>query len=58
MFHNALGHTTATFFDLKDEIEFLIRRRKLAGYRKDADREAMGSPNREIVGEIHMIAEG
>ena len=55
MFHNALGHTTATFFDLKDEIEFLIRKGKLAGYRKDVDYEAMDSPNREIVGEIHVI---
>ena len=40
LFHNAHGHTTATCFDLKDEIEFLIRRGKLTGYRKDADRGA------------------
>ena len=58
LFHNANGHTTATCFNLKDEIEFLIRRGKLAGYCKDVDREAMDSPNREIVGEIHMIAGG
>ena len=25
LFHNAAGHTTATCFDLKDEIEYLIR---------------------------------
>ena len=40
LFHNANGHTTAMCFDLKDEIEFLIRRGKLTGYRKDADRGA------------------
>ena len=58
LFHNAHGHTTATFFDLKDEIEFFICRGKLAGYRKDANRGARNPPIREIEGEIHMIAEG
>ena len=53
LFHNANGHTTATCFDLKDEIEYLIRRGKVAGYRKDTDRGAMISPNRRIEGEIH-----
>ena len=45
LFYNANGQTAA-YFDLKDEIEFLIRRGKLAGYRKDVDHEAMDSPNR------------
>ena len=58
MFHNAPGYKPATCFDLKDEIEFLICKGKLAGYCKDVDREAMDSPNREIVDEIHMIAGG
>ena len=58
LFHNASGHTTATCFDLKDVIEFLIREGKLASYCKDVDREAMDSPNRAIVGDIHMIAGG
>ena len=58
LLHNAPGHTTATCFDLKDEIEYLIRLGKLASYRKDVDREAIDSPNREIVGKIHMIAGG
>ena len=40
LFHNAGGHTTASCFDLKNEIENLIRRGKLTGYRKDADRRA------------------
>ena len=48
LFHNSPGHTTATCFDLKDEIEHLICRGKLAGYRKDVDRKAMDSSNREI----------
>ena len=58
LFHNAPSHTTATCFDLKDEIEFFIRKGKLAGYRKDVDHEAMDSPNSEIMGEFHMIAGG
>ena len=58
LFHNSPGHTTVTCFDLKDEIEYLIRRGKLAGYRNDADRRARISPNREIEGEIHMIVGG
>ena len=48
LFHNANGHTTASCFDLKNEIEYLIRRGKLAGYRKDADRGAKISLNRRI----------
>ena len=56
LFHNANGHTTATCFDLKNEIEYLIRREKLAGYHKDVDRGARNPPNREIKGEIHTIA--
>ena len=55
MFHNANGNTIATCFDLKYEIEFLIRRGKLTGYRKDADRKAIDSPNKEIMDEIHVI---
>ena len=58
LFHNANGHTTAMCFDLKDEIEYLIRRGKLAGYRKDADHRTRNSPNREIEGEIHTIVGG
>ena len=49
---------TATCFDMNDEIEFLIRRGQLAGYRKDADPEARNTPNRKIKGEIHMIVRG
>ena len=58
LYHNAAGHTTATCFDLKDEIGYLIQRGKLAGYRKDADRGARNPPNREIKGEIRTIARG
>ena len=58
LFHNANGHTTATCFDLKDEIEYLIRRGKLARYRKDADRAVGNPPNREIEGEIRTIIGG
>ena len=58
LFHNAHGHMTATCFDLKDKIEFLIRRGKLATYRKDADRGARNSSIREIKDKIHMIVEG
>ena len=58
LFHNANNHTIAICFDLQDEIEFLIRRGKLAGYHKDVAWEAMDSPNREIVGEIYMIVVG
>ena len=46
LFHNVAGHITATCFDLKDEIEYLLRRGKLTGYRKDADRGARNQPNR------------
>ena len=58
LFYNAHGHTTATWFDLKNEIEFLIHRGKLAGYRKDADRGVRNLLVREIEDEIHMIAKG
>ena len=58
LFHNANNHMTATCFDLKDEIEYLICRGKLAGYRKDADRRARNPSNREIEGEIYMIVGG
>ena len=37
LFHNTAKHTTATCFDLKDEVEYLIRRGKLTGYHKDAN---------------------
>ena len=49
---------TATCFDIKDEIEFLIRKGKLAGYRTNADHGARNSLNREAEGEIHTIAGG
>ena len=58
LFHNVVGHTTATCFDLKDEIEYLIRRGKLTGYRKEADRGARNPPNREIEGKICTISGG
>ena len=53
LIHNTPGHTTVNCFDLKDEREFLIRKGKLAGYRKDADRGAKISPNGRIECEIH-----
>ena len=56
LFHNAAGHPTATCFDLKEEIEYPIRRGKLTRYRKDVDRGARNPPNREIEGEIHTVA--
>ena len=58
LFHNANSHTISTCFDLKDEIEYLICRGKLAGYRKDADSGTRNLPNREIEGEIRTIAGG
>ena len=58
LYYNVSGHTTATCFDLNDEIEYLIRRRKLAGFHKDADRGARNLPHRDIEGEIHTIAGG
>ena len=47
---------TATCFDLKDEIEYLIRRGKLSGYRKEANPRERNLPNRAIEGEIQTIA--
>ena len=58
LFHNAGGYTTATCFNLKDEIEYLIRRGKLTGYRKYADRGARNLPNQKIEGEISTISRG
>ena len=58
LFHNAAGHTTATCFDLKDEIEYLIRRGKLKGYRKETNPNNRNQQNREIDGEIRTIAGG
>ena len=58
MFYNASGHTTATCFDLKDEIEFFIRRGKLTSYHKDVDCGTRNSSNREIEGEIQTITGG
>ena len=58
LFHDTNGHTTAKCFDLKHEIFYLIRRGKLAGYRKDTDRGARNPPNREIEGEIFTLAGG
>ena len=58
LFHNAAGHTTATCFDLKDEIEYLICRGKLEGYPKEANPRNRNPPKREIEGEIQMIGGG
>ena len=58
LFRNTNDHTTATCFNLKDEIEYLISRAKLAGYRMDKDCRTRNSSNREIEGEIHMIVGG
>ena len=58
LFHNAHNYTTATCFDLKDEIQFLIPRGNLVGYRTGASRGARNPPIREIEGEIYMIVEG
>ena len=58
LYHNAAGHTTAICFDLKDEIEYLIRRGKLTGYRKEANPRERNPPNREIEGAIKTIAGG
>ena len=55
LYHNAAGHTTATCLDLKDEIEYLIRRGKLSGYRKEANPRERNLPNQEIEGEIRTI---
>ena len=58
LFHNVAGHTTATCFDLKDAIEYLIHREKLEGYRKEANPRNRNPPDREIQGEIQTIAGG
>ena len=58
VFHNAAGYTTATCFDLKDEIEYLICRGKLEGYHKEANPKNRNPPNQEIEGEIRTIAGG
>ena len=58
LYNNATGHTTATCFDLKDEIECLICQGKLAGCRKEANPRERYPPNREIEGEIRTIARG
>ena len=58
LFHNAAGHTTATCLDLKDEIDYLIRRGKLEGYHKETNPNNRNQHNREIDGEIRTIAGG
>ena len=57
LYHNTHGHTTSTCYDLKDEIENLIRQGHLRKYRKDSE----GGPDAQthrIEGEIHVIAGG
>ena len=57
-YHNVAGNTTATCLDLKDEIEYLIHRGKLSGYRKEANPRERNLPNLEIEGEIRTITGG
>ena len=45
LYYNAVDHTTATCFDLKDKMEHLICRGKLVECRKDADSETRNPPN-------------